>query len=776
MKNFGKVTFLLGVFFSSLFAKINVRTVDFLPHVGVNVNAAGPVLTLLDEKRDRIIVANTLSSSLTIIQGQTRQVKNIPIGDRAFQHLKSEAMTLNRANGDVCLIGQKCFFVVSPDNKTADRFATEKQFESIAVDEQTGNVFLAGRESKNIVFYNALTKKMDTIQWLDYEEPLKNLNATPPPPIRKVVADNNLHQIAALDGFSSTLYLIDSRSRRILRKRKLEVTAGARWHFAGINEKTHFLYVVIETDKRHVVEAAKIDLVNENDQIVKLPGLTEGVGINYNPVRDEVYVPYDNHPAMHVIDFGNGGEVSEIALPTFANDATALDLQNDLIYVASWAHGEIDVVDLPTRKLIKRVPGLGIIPHMFNMVYYSKTGLIYFPKGGTAVNGTFGAALCTFDPESEKIDKIHTGWAPIDLIELKNRNSFLVFNNEDQFAEVSYGGKVQFHDLLFDYPICAILNSQQNVYLSYGPHQSYWPNVYIWNAKDGILTIDKDDLHFYDRRIPRQAQKMVFDKKGVLYFTQNNWGTEEQFLGRIFDEVRLFNIGQSLKLGDKVTRETSQRVLKYDAERNWLYLARVGETDDDPGVLQIVSIDSQKIIHRFEVGKDPTDLVFDDTKIYVANFGSNSVSVINKNSFEISSVQVGIEPLFMRKINGKVFVILHGENKLVEIGEKVKKYKLPKKGNPDNLFIWGNELIISSHTATRFYLISFDPQKKKFRTVFENQYFYGNTRFDTQNVSFYVNGQFGDVVYSITNAKVDQHGRLWVTDFLAGKLFILSKK
>ncbi len=775
MKKIGRAIFLLGIFFSSLFAKINVQTIDFLTQIGVNHNAAGPVLTLLDEKRDRIIVANTLSSSLTIIQGKTGQVKNIPIGDRALQHLKSEAMTLNRANGDVYLIGQKCFFVISPDKNLADRFVTEKQFESIAVDELTGNVFLVGRESKEICFYNAEKDKMSAIEWLDFEEQLKNLNATPPPPIRKVVADNNLHQIAAIDGFSSMLYLFDSRSGRLLKQRKINVTSGARWHFAGINQETHFLYVVIETAKRHVVEAAKIDLVHENDVIVKLSGLTEAVGVNYNPLRDEVYIPYDNHPSLHVVDFRNGGELSEVFLPTFANDATALDLQNNLIYVASWAHGEIDVVDLQKRKLVKRVPGLGIIPHMFNMVYHPGTGLIYFPKGATAVNGTFGAALCTFDPKTEKIDKIYTGWAPIDLIELKNRSSFLIFNNEDQFAEVSYDGKVRFYDLPFDYPVCAILNPQQNVYLSYGPHQSYWPNVYIWDSKDGILTIDKDDLRFYDRRIPRQAQRMVFDKNGVLYFTQNNWGTEEQFLGRIYDEVRLFNIGQRLKLGDKVTRETSQRVLKYDAERNWLYLARVGETDDDAGVLQIVSIDSQKVIHRFEVGKDPTDVVFDDKNIYVANFDSNSVSVINKNSFEINSIQVGIEPLFMKKINGKIFVILHGENKLVEIGEKVKKYKLPRKGNPDNLFIWANQLIISSHTATKFYLISFNPKKKKFRKIFENQYFYGNTRFDTQNVSFYVNGQFGDVVYNITNARIDQHGRLWVTDFLAGKLFILSR-
>jgi hypothetical protein len=53
-------------------------------------------------------------------------------------------------------------------------------------------------------------------------------------------------------------------------------------------------------------------------------------------------------------------------------------------------------------------------------------------------------------------------------------------------------------------------------------------------------------------------------------------------------------------------------------------------------------------------------------------------------------------------------------------------------------------------------------------------YPYGDTRFDTRNVSFYLNGQFGDAIFSITQGKTDQEGRLWITDFLSGKLFIIE--
>ena len=116
-----------------------------------------------------------------------------------------------------------------------------------------------------------------------------------------------------------------------------------------------------------------------------------------------------------------------------------------------------------------------------------------------------------YSKTSEKIEKIHTGWSPIDLIELKDRGSFLVFNSEDRFAEVWANGSYDMKPLPYDYPIRAAYSPEGDIYLSYGPHQSYWPTVYIWDAKNGILTIDAEDLGYYDRRIPRQAHEMALD-------------------------------------------------------------------------------------------------------------------------------------------------------------------------------------------------------------------------------------------------------------------------
>ena len=758
-------------------AAVNVTTVDFLKQAGVQINAAGPLLVRMDEKRNRIILANTLTSSISIIDGQMHSVMNIPLGERTPQHLKAAALTFNQKTGNIYLIGTNCFHIIYYETDSSVTINTDVQFESIAVDETYNNVFVTSRQSKYIGFFEAKSQELKMLEWLDKEEKLINLNSTPRPPIRKVISDSDLEQVIAVDGFTSTLYLFKAKDGKPVKSRPLPLTAGGRWHFAGYNELTHCLYLVIETDERKVIEAAKIDVVKEQDVVVKLPEFTEGVGINYNPILDEVYIPYDNFPSVHVVGFKDSNAVSEIKIPAFGNDASAIDIKNDILYIASWAFGEIDVIDLAARKLIKRITGLGILPHTFNIAFNPNNNLVYIPKGATAVNGSFGSALCLLDPTRERYEKLYTGWAPVDLIELPGRNSFLVFNSEDEFAEVLIDGRYNIHNLPYDYPIQAIYNPEGNIYLSYGPHQSYWPVVYIWGAKNGILTIDVNDLSFYDRRIPRQAHKMAFDKDGVLYFTQNNWGNEEQFLGTLKDEVRVFNIGQRIALGDTVLRETTQRILEYDPALHLLYLVRLGEQENDPSLLQIIDPDSsQKVIQKVLLGQTATDLVFDDNNIYVSNFESNSVSVINKNDFTVEETKVGAKPLKLCRCGDRIYVINHLSNSLQRVQENGKSYQLPHKGLPDNFFVWKNKVIITSHNSEELFIIQFDPEYESFTLLHREKYPYGATRFDTGNVSFYLGGQFGDALFFITQAKTDKQGRLWVTDFLSGKLFIIEQK
>jgi len=751
---------------------ISVTTVDFLKDAGLAANGAGPLLMRVDSFRNRLVVANTQSSSVSIIDCGTRAVSNVAIEGRALQHLKAEALAVRRKTGDVYLVGARCLSVAFPDGGASRTIPTGVQFESVAIDEETGNAFIAGRESAELGFYAAKTGKLTMLPWLTTHEKLANLNATPPPPLRKVIAAPELKWIIAVDGYAPAMYLFDGRTGKLLNSRTLPLTAGGRWHLAGYNETTHSLFLVVETADRHVIEAAKTDVVSGATQVVRLPGLTEGVGIVYNPSRDEVYIPYDNHPSVHVVDFKADGALTEIKIPAYGNDASAVDEAGNRLYVASWAHGEVDVVDLVTRTLGRRIQDLGIIPHMFTMVFNPATGLLYFPKGATAVNGTFGAAVAALDPATGKTGKIRTGWAPIDLVEVPSRGGVLVFSSEDQFAEVRPDGRYETHALPFDYPIAATLDPAGDVSLSYGPHQSYWPVVYIWGAKNGILTIRAKDLGFYDRRIPRQAHRMVYDTTGTLYFTQNNWGAEEQFLGTLPDGVRLFEIGQRIALGDTVDREITQRILRYDRLRGRLYLVRVAEKDEAPSILQAIDLATRKVVARVPLGRTTTDISFDGASIYAANFDSRSVTAVDAASFATREIPAGEEPLALCRFKGELYAINHGEASLQEIGENGATVRIPFGGLPDNLFVWGERLIITSHDRGALSVIQFDPSARRFTLLHREEFPYGDTRFDSRNVSFYMGGQFGDAVFSITKAVTARDGSLWIADFLSGRLLI----
>ena len=64
---FFKTLILIILTVQPAFAGPQVTKVDLLAPLGLKVNAAGPLLVRMDTARNRLVVANTLSSSLTLI-------------------------------------------------------------------------------------------------------------------------------------------------------------------------------------------------------------------------------------------------------------------------------------------------------------------------------------------------------------------------------------------------------------------------------------------------------------------------------------------------------------------------------------------------------------------------------------------------------------------------------------------------------------------------------------------------------------------------------------
>lgn len=772
-----------------------VTTVDFLKELGLTVNAAGPYLLEMDAVRNRLLVANANSSSITVINCADHSVENIPIDGRGYQHLKDESFTHNRITGEVWLLGKNTLFYANPQTGETQSFFTGVQFESIAIDEVLGTAYLSGREHGDLVSVDPVSGKRDAHRWKDFSEPLVNMNQTPPPPIRKVIVDNSLGKLIALDGYSATLSVFSLPDMTLEKERKLNLPAAARWHLGGYNETTHTLYVVLETSARETVKAAAISVVGEDDQIITLPGLRESVGAIYNETLNELYITYDNDPVIHLLDFNDNGKLTEIAIPHYGNDALALAEEENLLFAASWAFGEVEIIDLEARKFVGRISNLGILPHMFTMEYNSKNGTLYFPRGATAVNGVFGASVTAVEVMNNNQFEIATGWAPVELMQAPDDEKFLVFGIEDQLSLVTPDGEKQTIKLPFDYPHIAEASPSGKVYLSYGPHQSYYPQVYIWGAKNGVMLIDPGSMAMNDRRIPRLAQDMCLGDDGVLYLLQNNWGTENLNVLVLEDEVREFTPGRRIIADEKITRETTQREILYLMDR--LYVMKAGETESEPGAILVLNTELKKrelhidterhagelvVINttlknqemRIDTELNPVDMLHHKKGLYVANFGSNSVTIVD-NSFDTRTIDSIDMPLSLAGTGNIVWALEHsGSITGILINDEIVTYPMPDKCLPNTMEAYGDSIIIAAHSESTFYLYLFDSFNRDFKTLLTYDYPYGDVSFDTDNSAFYLTGQYGDMIFELNKIDRDKSGRLWVTDFLSGKLFIIE--
>jgi len=123
---------------------------------------------------------------------------------------------------------------------------------------------------------------------------------------------------------------------------------------------------------------------------------------------------------------------------------------------------------------------------------------------------------------------------------------------------------------------------------------------------------------------------------------------------------------------------------------------------------------------------------------------------------------------------GIPYVINHGDNTLSELGPTPRTYRIPFPGNPDQVAVLENSLLIASHGGQELLIMAFDLSTKKFSLLHREKYPFGETSFAGNNSSFFMRGQFGDCLYDLCRIKSDARGRIWVSDFLSGKLFIIE--
>lgn len=784
-------------------ANPEVVTVDFLAGLGVEANALGPQQLCADPARNRLFIACANSSAVAVLQegpfrapagAQWTHVEapgkgffTIPVGSRMPRRLRASGMKVSPATGKLYLLGERKLIVVDADKRSALTIRLTGDYEAMALDAKTDVAYLAGRTCAELAVVDAAAQKIQLIPYTEAGEALPFMAASAPPPIRFPYVDPLKPIVYVVDGVLSKFFAIDVEKRNVAASRPLPVEVFPRWHDAGFDPEQGRIFAVLENAGREARHALSIDVNGEADVKVDLPEKhTEPAGVNSDPALGEVYIPYDNMKLVHVVAFGEDPQVTAVEIPATGMDASVYDPQTRMLYVAGWNQAALYFVDMAKRERTFTVPFFPVFPHMNNMAFNAQTRVLYVPTGATAVNGTFGAAVTRFDTRTHDFSKVKTGWAPVSLIRKPDSESFYVFGAEDQFAEVKPDGSYTMHDLPHPYPHQAIYHRDgESVLVAYGPHSSMWPQFYIGGTRNGIFKIDRRGLVVEDRMTRRLVQGMVHDKEGQLWIFQNTWGKEAPFLMAFPETVEAWPDGSfQVPLPPAIENECVLRLLELDGKSGLIYAGKTGNLRTDSGTVYALDPLAREIKATYEVGVSPTDLCIAGGEVYVTNFDSNTVSVIHSGTGTIDTYDGCQGPIAVAAHEGS-FMVLNHLGKSLEViradesqpGVYTALFSVPLGAAlPGNMLVnpKRREVYITAHTPDGAYLLRYDMAKNQVTTLHQVSHPYGEVTFDHANAAFGVRAQWGDALFHLNEMALDEGGRLWVTDYLGGKLWIVT--
>jgi DNA-binding beta-propeller fold protein YncE len=319
----------------------------------------------------------------------------------------------------------------------------------------------------------------------------------------------------------------------------------------------------------------------------------------------------------------------------------------------------------------------------------------------------------------------------------------------------------------------------QHVLVAYGPHSSMWPAFYIGGTRNGIWFIDDRGRVVEDRLTPRLVQGMLFDREKNLWALQNTWGREEPFLlcqpadrGDWFD----------LRLPPALDNECVQRLLAMDAESGLLYAGRAGNLATDPGRVHVVDPNARTVLRSVEVGRTPTGICVlpERSLVFVSNFDDDTVTLLRGSGEKVKDEPVGSRPIALAADRAleTVYVVNHLGASLTVLGKKKKTVPLPEGALPNHLLVdpESGAVFITAHGETEARVYQYDPDSGNVRTLHTFAHPYGEVNFDRSEAAFRLRGQWGDGLLRVTEMALDDSGRLWVADYLGGKLWILCTR
>lgn len=102
------------------------------------------------------------------------------------------------------------------------------------------------------------------------------------------------------------------------------------------------------------------------------------------------------------------------------------------------------------------------------------------------------------------------------------------------------------------------------------------------------------------------------------------------------------------------------------------------------------------------VGRDPRHMYIEEENMYVANFESDNISVIDLSNFTLTeSIPAGIKPhdVLYNKQNQKLYTSCYEENKIIEYSNNREVRQFTSDGKPMHMFVSGESIIVMTYFA-----------------------------------------------------------------------------
>jgi hypothetical protein len=200
-------------------------------------------------------------------------------------------------------------------------------------------------------------------------------------------------------------------------------------------------------------------------------------------------------------------------------------------------------------------------------------------------------------------------------------------------------------------------------------------------------------------------------------------------------------------------------------------------------VLSVIDPATGAVDRRIEVGACAADLLVEPGVAWVAAFEGGGVDRVDLTTGQIERLPSGgARPLRLARLGAHVYALDADSLRVREL-DTGAEWSLPVTGknapflaeSADALIPWAGRLVVTAHAVDRFRVLSLDPATGEVAILHERQALFGQVGFDSGNSAFRMCGQYGDAVFTLTPWDVDAAGRLWIADFLSGRVLSIAE-